>query len=234
MSLEFFGHPFSSYTQKVLIALWADETPFDYRMVDRHPDNMEELKRHSPFGHVPAAGRRWRPRGVRDLDRSSSICRRIIRAQPLDPGRRRRAGGCASSTASSTFMSWATCRSRCSTCLAARRHADPYGVEQGARAAAHRLRLARGESRRRAVGGRATASPWPIAPRRRRSSTPTGSRRSAPNGRASRPIARGCWPIPSSRGRSMKAGPTGIISRWARPTAIKRRRARPSVFARRR
>ena len=25
MSLEFFGHPFSSYTQKVLIALWADE-----------------------------------------------------------------------------------------------------------------------------------------------------------------------------------------------------------------
>ena len=26
MSLEFFGHPFSSYTQKVLIALWADGT----------------------------------------------------------------------------------------------------------------------------------------------------------------------------------------------------------------
>jgi glutathione S-transferase len=54
MSLEFFGHPFSSYTQKVLIALWADETPFEYRMLDSdHPENFEELKRHSPFGLFP-------------------------------------------------------------------------------------------------------------------------------------------------------------------------------------
>ncbi|HET9355019.1 MAG TPA: glutathione S-transferase family protein, partial [Sphingomicrobium sp.] len=54
MTLQFFGHPFSSYTQKVLIALWSDETPFDYRMVDGdHPENVEELKRHSPFGKFP-------------------------------------------------------------------------------------------------------------------------------------------------------------------------------------
>ena len=54
MTLQFFGHPFSSYTQKVLIALWADETPFDYRMVDPdHPENMEALKRHWPFGQFP-------------------------------------------------------------------------------------------------------------------------------------------------------------------------------------
>jgi len=52
MSLEFFGHPFSSYTQKVLIALWADETPFNYRMIE-DPANMEELKRHSPYGLFP-------------------------------------------------------------------------------------------------------------------------------------------------------------------------------------
>ena len=52
MSLQFFGHPFSSYTQKVLIALWADETPFEYRMVE-DPDNMAELRRHSPFGMFP-------------------------------------------------------------------------------------------------------------------------------------------------------------------------------------
>ena len=42
--LEFFGHPFSSYTQKVLIALWADGTEFNYRMVE-DPANMEELRR---------------------------------------------------------------------------------------------------------------------------------------------------------------------------------------------
>ena len=54
MSLQVFGHPFSSYTQKVLIALWADDTPFEYRMLDQeHPGNFEELKRHSPFGQFP-------------------------------------------------------------------------------------------------------------------------------------------------------------------------------------
>ena len=54
MSLQLFGHPFSSYTQKVLIPLWADEAPFDYRMIDPdHPENGEELKRHSPFGQFP-------------------------------------------------------------------------------------------------------------------------------------------------------------------------------------
>jgi glutathione S-transferase len=54
VSLQFFGHPFSSYTQKALIPLWADETPFEYRMLDQdHPENMDELKRHSPFGLFP-------------------------------------------------------------------------------------------------------------------------------------------------------------------------------------
>lgn len=54
MTLQVFGHPFSSYTQKVLIPLWADNTPFDYRMVaPDHPENGEELKRHSPFGQFP-------------------------------------------------------------------------------------------------------------------------------------------------------------------------------------
>ena len=54
MSLEFFGHPFSSYTQKVLIALYADGTPFAYRLLEQdHPENFEELKRHSPFGLFP-------------------------------------------------------------------------------------------------------------------------------------------------------------------------------------
>ena len=52
MSLEYFGHPFSSYTQKVLIALWADETDFNYRMIE-DPENMEELRRHSPYGLFP-------------------------------------------------------------------------------------------------------------------------------------------------------------------------------------
>ena len=51
--LELFGHPFSSYTQKVLIALWADETPFEYRQVPENEENYAELKRHSPFALFP-------------------------------------------------------------------------------------------------------------------------------------------------------------------------------------
>ena len=50
--LELFGHPFSSYTQKVLIALWADGTDFDYRMIE-DPENMAEVRKHSPFGMFP-------------------------------------------------------------------------------------------------------------------------------------------------------------------------------------
>ena len=52
--LQLFAHPFSSYCQKVLIALWADGTPFEYRMLDpEHPENMEELERHWPFRQFP-------------------------------------------------------------------------------------------------------------------------------------------------------------------------------------
>ena len=54
MSLELFAHPFSSYCQKVLIALWADGTPFAYRMLDEeHPENFAELKQRWPFGKFP-------------------------------------------------------------------------------------------------------------------------------------------------------------------------------------
>ena len=54
MSLQLFAHPFSSYCQKVLIVLWADDTPFEYRTLDdQHPENMEELGRHWPFRLFP-------------------------------------------------------------------------------------------------------------------------------------------------------------------------------------
>ncbi len=54
MSLQLFAHPFSSYCQKVLIALWANESPFEYRTLDQdHPDNMQELERHWPFRLFP-------------------------------------------------------------------------------------------------------------------------------------------------------------------------------------
>jgi glutathione S-transferase len=55
MSLVLFGHPFSSYTQKVLIALWADETPFEYRKLEAEKPEpfFADLKRYWPFGKFP-------------------------------------------------------------------------------------------------------------------------------------------------------------------------------------
>ena len=54
MSLQLFAHPFSSYCQKVLIALWADGTEFEYRLLEQnHPENFAELKRRWPFGKFP-------------------------------------------------------------------------------------------------------------------------------------------------------------------------------------
>ena len=54
MSLQLFAHPFSSYCQKVLIALWADGTEFEYRLLERdHPENFAELRERWPFGKFP-------------------------------------------------------------------------------------------------------------------------------------------------------------------------------------
>lgn len=46
------GHPFSSYTQKVLIALYETNTPFEFRMLDG-PAAFEELARLWPIKLFP-------------------------------------------------------------------------------------------------------------------------------------------------------------------------------------
>ncbi len=37
MSLALYAHPFSSYSQKALIALYENATPFEYRVLDGSP-----------------------------------------------------------------------------------------------------------------------------------------------------------------------------------------------------
>ena len=51
--LQLFGHPFSSYTWKVLIPLYADGTEFEFRQVPENEENYAELKRLWPFGKFP-------------------------------------------------------------------------------------------------------------------------------------------------------------------------------------
>lgn len=52
--LEIYGHPFSSYTWKALIALYANETPFTFRMLDgQNPEFYEKVQAASPMGKFP-------------------------------------------------------------------------------------------------------------------------------------------------------------------------------------
>ena len=75
VSLQLFAHPFSSYCQKVLIALYADGTPFEYRLLEQdHPENFEELQAPLAVRQVPDAARRRRA-GHRD-DSDHRISRR--------------------------------------------------------------------------------------------------------------------------------------------------------------
>lgn len=54
MSLKLYAHPFSSYCQKVLIALYENDTPFEFReLAPEEPQNMEELARLWPFKRFP-------------------------------------------------------------------------------------------------------------------------------------------------------------------------------------
>nr|WP_286207618.1 glutathione S-transferase family protein [Hephaestia sp. MAHUQ-44] len=52
--LDLFGHPFSSYTWKALIALYENGTRFTFRMIDPdHPENSAELERRWPLKLFP-------------------------------------------------------------------------------------------------------------------------------------------------------------------------------------
>jgi glutathione S-transferase len=54
MTLQFFAHPFSSYCQKVLIALYENGTPFTYRMLAPGEDeNGAEFAKLSPMQRMP-------------------------------------------------------------------------------------------------------------------------------------------------------------------------------------
>ena len=54
MSLVLYGHPFSSYTQKVLIALYENRTPFEFRSLGPDtPQHSAEWLRRWPLRKFP-------------------------------------------------------------------------------------------------------------------------------------------------------------------------------------
>lgn len=54
MSLVLYGHPFSSYTQKVLTALYENATPFEFREIGPdNPGHVAEWQARWPMGKFP-------------------------------------------------------------------------------------------------------------------------------------------------------------------------------------
>lgn len=54
MARALYGHPFSSYTQKVLVALYENAAPFEFRLLGPdQPEHQAELARFSPMGKFP-------------------------------------------------------------------------------------------------------------------------------------------------------------------------------------
>ncbi|MCU0687506.1 MAG: glutathione S-transferase family protein, partial [Polyangiaceae bacterium] len=54
MSLALYGHPFSSYTQKVLIALYENGTPFEFRSIQPEtPQHAAEWRQRWPLRKFP-------------------------------------------------------------------------------------------------------------------------------------------------------------------------------------
>jgi len=88
MSLALYGHPFSSYTQKVLIALYENGTPFELRCISPEtPEHSAEWLRRWPIGQFPVL-----LDGERSIAESSIIIEYLalthpgpVRLLPQDP-----------------------------------------------------------------------------------------------------------------------------------------------------
>ncbi|MBN9510127.1 MAG: glutathione S-transferase family protein [Alphaproteobacteria bacterium] len=78
MSLALYGHPFSSYTQKVLIALHENGTPFEFRCLEADtPQHAAEWRRRWPLGKFPLL-----VDGERDVAETSIIIEYLQLAHP--------------------------------------------------------------------------------------------------------------------------------------------------------
>ena len=78
MSLIVYGHPFSSYTQKVLVALYENATPFEFRCISPgHPEHVAEWLRRWPLRKFPLL-----VDGERQVVETSVIIEYLQRAHP--------------------------------------------------------------------------------------------------------------------------------------------------------
>ena len=91
MTLALYGHPFSSFTWKALIAAYERNVAFEFRMVDPdHPANLARIAMLAPSGQFPAV-----VDGDREIVESNAVIEYLDlfhgSGEPMVPGDRREA-----------------------------------------------------------------------------------------------------------------------------------------------
>lgn len=217
--LALYGHPFSSYTQKVLIALHENGTAFELRNLDpAAPGNhAAEWKRRWPLAQFPVL-----VDGDRTVAESSIV---IEHLQLAHPGRVPLIPADPAAALEVRFMDrffdlhvMSPVQHAVGAALTgdAARRTRP-GPSQQTNSTAPTPGWTPGG--RAAPGPRAMPSPWPIAQRHPPCSTATGRTPLPPPTRRCVRTACACWPARRWPGRWMAGARTATTFRWAPPTA---------------
>src|SRR5262245_55050034 len=188
MTLVLHGHPFSSYTQKVLIALYENATPFTWRVLDG-PAAFEELASLWPIGLMPVLVDDATP-----IAESSIIIEHLalnhaggVRLIPADPRMALKV------RLLDRFLDLYVMTPMQKIVGDRLRRAGEIPKESPMPAPASRsLTVGWRKSWPGASGRPASTSRWPIAPPRPRCSTPTGRSRSMTGSSMSAATVRAC------------------------------------------
>ncbi len=221
--LKLYAHPFSSFSQKALVALYENATPFEYRVLG-DAEAMGELAALWPMKRFPVlvdAGRTVLEAStiVEHLDLHH---RAAVRFLPDDP-----AAALEVRMLDRFFDNYVSTPQQKIVFDRLRPEAsrDPAAWPRRAPCSTHRLRLARTPDGRPRIDLRRALQPG----RPRRRTVPVLRRLDAPDRRgacanAQPPIAGACSNAPRSRARSTRPGRTGRCFRSARRTATERTR----------
>ena len=197
MTLKLYAHPFSSYCQKVLIALYENDTPFEFRMLAPRRRGGDARARGAMANEEISRARRRRPTVIE----TSIIIEHLrlhhpgpVRLVPEDP--KRRARGALHGPLLRQLRLDAAAEARVRQHPRARQSATRRASPRRERCS--RPPIAGWTTRwRGAHGRRATISASPTAPRRQPCSMPTGPIRSMRRSPMSAPIGKRLLARPS-------------------------------------
>ena len=219
MTLQLYAHPFSSYCQKVLIALYENDTPFEFRMLAQGEDaTLAEFVQRWPLQRMPVLVDR-----ERTVFESSVVIEYLglyhpgpVRLVPQDPD-----AALEVRKMDRVFDNYIMTPMQriVFDFIRPQDVRDPKGVEEACAMLDRAYAWLDTVMAERTLGGGRRRSVSPTAPPRRRCSTPTGCIPSLRNSPTCATIARDCWRDRRSPARSTRHARIARCSRPARPTA---------------